>query len=156
MTSRAPYLHCIYTDDVRQEVSGKMMIIGMYTGDMQVSKLPATLPQLAIIATLNVPRDSDIPPESMRSLKLVLTYDDKELISIDAPVEVLPPAQGPLDADAVGFMVQMVVQVSPFAIEKESKLRTSVIINGTETLVGNSLKVKLNKGPIHRAEEVAR
>lgn len=156
MNTRARYLHCIYADDVRQEASGKMLIVGMYPGDMQVGKLPATLPQLAVIATLSMPREADTSPESLRSLKLVLSYDDKELVAIDAPVEVLPASQAPPDTDAIGYMVQMVVQVAPLVLETEAKIRVSAIINGSETLAGNSLKVKLRKTQASPVDEAIR
>jgi len=37
-------IYTIFCDDVRQEISGKFILIGVYSGDMNVNNGPATVP----------------------------------------------------------------------------------------------------------------
>jgi hypothetical protein len=38
----------LFSDDIRQEVGGKITYVGTYTGSMQVPEFPATLPKFCI------------------------------------------------------------------------------------------------------------
>lgn len=53
--------HAIVCDDFRQENSGKFIIIGMYTPDMQVAQLPVMLPTLTLFAWLESDRPGNFP-----------------------------------------------------------------------------------------------
>lgn len=136
MTANTRYLHCIYADDVRQEVNNKLIIVGMYMGGMHVSQMPTVLPQLCVIADLHVPKD-----QLMTSLKLTLSFGGKDIIAVDAPESQLPKIEDFKDPESQAMMVQMVVQVAPFKIDGPSKLRVTALINGEQKVHGNSLNV---------------
>ncbi len=53
-----PVATVLFCDDVRQEVSGKLLLVGVYQADMVISELPAVLPQLNAVITLMEPKDS--------------------------------------------------------------------------------------------------
>jgi hypothetical protein len=53
MTSQALAIFC---DDIRHEVSGKRILVGVYGAEMIVSRFPVTLPQLCIDVTIRMPR----------------------------------------------------------------------------------------------------
>lgn len=141
MTNASRYLHCIYADDVRQENNGKVFIVGMYMGGMHVSELPAHVPHLFVVATLHSPRGDEI-----RSLKLTLSYGGKELASVDAPAEAVAKFQQFDDPESTAVMIQIVINVAPFAFETEGRLKAVATINGTEIVAGNPLKISVQKG----------
>jgi hypothetical protein len=53
--------HVIMCDDVRQENSGKFILIGMYTPDMNVPQFPFVVPSLAFFAWLESDRIGSFP-----------------------------------------------------------------------------------------------
>jgi len=62
MMSEAPYLFCLYAEEVRQEVSGQTSIIGVFQGGLRVAAVPTHLPKLAIVANLPLPPQSGKHP----------------------------------------------------------------------------------------------
>jgi len=79
-----PFLSTIYCDDIRQEVGGKLSLMGVYNAVMFVPQFPATLPKLWILATYAVPYDE--PP---KSLKLRVFKNNEPLADLDAMPEYL-------------------------------------------------------------------
>ncbi len=58
--------YILVCDDVRREDTGKQLIIGLYTPNVVVTQLPATLPSLAFFQCV----ESDRPTSYRMSLKL--------------------------------------------------------------------------------------
>ena len=46
-----PLLSTIYCDDIRQEVGGKLSLMGVYNNVMYVQQFPVTLPKFWVVAT---------------------------------------------------------------------------------------------------------
>lgn len=74
----ARHLSVIYADDLRQEVDGKITIVGMYQTQMLVPAFPITLPKLAVLMTAVTPAD-----QPFGKLTLQLMKDDEVLQSLD-------------------------------------------------------------------------
>jgi hypothetical protein len=55
----------IFCDDIRQEVTGKRMLIGVYGTDLVVPQFPVTLPQLCVETAIRVPREDRLEALSM-------------------------------------------------------------------------------------------
>ena len=79
-----PFLSTTYCDDIRQEVGGKLSLIGVYNGVMYVPQFPATLPKLWIKATYVCNHDD--PP---KSLKMRVYKDNEPMVDLDALPEYL-------------------------------------------------------------------
>lgn len=78
------YLHCLYAEDVRPEVSGSFSIIGAFQGGLQLPTLPATLPKLAVIATLSFAAE-----DTFKTLRIEVLLADTVLQSIGLPPEFI-------------------------------------------------------------------
>ena len=74
-----PFLSTIYCDDIRQEVGGKLSLMGVYNAVMYVPQFPATLPKLWIMATYTMRHDE--PP---KSLKVRVFRNNEPLADLDA------------------------------------------------------------------------
>jgi hypothetical protein len=79
-----PCLSTIYCDDVRQEVGGKLSLMGVYNAVMYVPQFPVTLPKLWIMATYIIAHDE--PP---KSLKVRVFRNNEPLVDLDAMPEYL-------------------------------------------------------------------
>jgi len=86
------FLQTTFCDDIRQEVGGKISLIGVYNGVLYVPQFPATLPKLWLMTTLVMPYKE--PP---RQMKIRVMKDSEALVDLDATEEYLrqlanPPA----------------------------------------------------------------
>jgi hypothetical protein len=140
--SSSPYLFCLYAEDVRQEITGQMSIIGAFQGGLRVPSVPAHLPKLAIIANLRMPSE-----KAPSSVKLEVHRDGEVLQAIDPPPEFLQsvikqPGAG-LDE---GYTMQFVVGFAGFPVPAAGKLEVRAMIDGV-VLRGNSLEITVGDVP---------
>jgi len=139
--SNTPYLFCIYAEDVRQEITGQMSIIGAFQGGLQVPSLPAHLPKLAIIANLCVPSEK-VPT----SVKLEVHRDSEVLQTIQPPSEFLQSiAKQPNAMSDEGYTMQFVVGFAGFPVTTGGKLEIRAVVDGL-ILRGNSLEITIGNG----------
>lgn len=84
----------IVCDDVRQEINGKLILIGVYTGDIVVSALPVTLTQLHFFIEIRM--DSG---DILRFAKVEIRVPGHEpyLVEIPEGQVSLPPSVEGLD-----------------------------------------------------------
>ena len=78
------FLSTTFCDDIRQEIGGKISLIGVYNGVMYVPQFPVTLPKLWLMTTLVMPYKE--PPHSM---KIHVTKNSEPLVDLDATEEYL-------------------------------------------------------------------
>ena len=79
-----PFLSTTFCDDVRQEVGGKLSLIGVYNAVMYVPQFPVTLPKLWVLATYFMPQEE--PP---KDLKVRILKNTEPLADLDATPEYL-------------------------------------------------------------------
>lgn len=84
------FLSTTFCDDIRQEVGGKISLIGVYNGVMYVPEFPVTLPKLWLMATLVMPHK-----ESPKSMKISVTKNSEPLVDLDATEEYLRELANP-------------------------------------------------------------
>ncbi len=133
-----PHLATTYCDDVRQEVGGKLSLIGVYNGVMYVPKVPVTLPKLWIVATYSTPIGEPPTNLKVRVLKNAEPLADldatpeylehlKQLASSSEPIVPIP--------DGVQRVVSshMHVCLSPLALDGPCFLRVVAITGKCET-----------------------
>lgn len=124
-----PFLSTIYCDDIRQEIGGKLSLIGVYNGVMYVPRFPATLPKLWIMATYVVSQDK--PP---KSLKVRVFKNAESLADLDATPDYLEqlaktpePAVPMPDGSKRVIASHMHVCFSPLVLEGPCVLRVTAI-----------------------------
>jgi len=122
----------IFCDDIREEVRGKKSLIGCYSGVMEVSDFPITLPKLCVHAILQTPGT-----RPFRTVKVFVLQDEDILAEGELPAMEQAPAQEP--NQLLRIDVQFVF--SPLTLEKPCALRVRAEIDGVETR-GLALEVK--------------
>jgi len=130
-----PFLSTIYCDDVRQEVGGKLSLIGVYNGVMYIPQFPVTLPKLWIVATFVAPKD-----EPLKSLKFRVFKNNEPLADLDATPEHLqqlskaPEPVVPMpDGSRSVISTQSQVCFAPLQLDAPCVLRVSAITENGET-----------------------
>lgn len=117
MSQSVRHVEVIYCDDIRQEIGQKHSYMGVYSGDMVISNFPAVLPKLCIAVTVVTPIDDPI-----ETLQINIFQD-----GIDGPIisteKITAPAPNLEKDDSTLLMAHFMFSLSPFQIEKESKLR---------------------------------
>lgn len=118
------FLSVLFADDIRQEVGGKLTIVGVYQSKMLFSKLPAVLPKLAVVMTAGT-------PASRPFQKLVFQlYRDEELIqSFELEAETLPvPPAVPSGSDDGTQIIeaQFATVLGPLSIDAPCTLTTRI------------------------------
>lgn len=140
--SDSPYLFCLYAEDVRQEITGQMSIIGAFQGGLQVPSVPAHLPKLAIIANLRMPSE-----KAPSSVKLEVHRDGEVLQTIEPPPEFLQSVTKQPDAGLdEGYTMQFVVGFDGFPVPAAGRLKVRAMIDGV-VLRGNSLEITVGDVP---------
>lgn len=78
------YLHALYCDDVRQEVTGKTMLIGVYGPRMYVPGFPFVLPKLCLKLDLVTKKNNPI-----EKLRFRVLQDDATVIETEDLAQIL-------------------------------------------------------------------
>jgi hypothetical protein len=113
------HLSVIYADDLRQEIGGKITIIGMYQSQMLVEAFPITLPKLAVLITAVTPVDQPFGEFSLQLMK-----DDEILQSLDLDLtdeETVGPSTIQEGATTREFNFANII--SPLQLDGPCKLR---------------------------------
>lgn len=138
----SPYLFCLYAEDVRQETTGQMSIIGAFQGGLRVPSVPAHLPKLAIISNLRIP--SGKAPSSVR---LEVHRDGEVLQTIEPPPDFLQSVIKQTNAGQdEGCAIQFVIGFAGFPVPAAGKLEVRATIDGV-VLRGNSLEITVGDVP---------
>jgi hypothetical protein len=141
----------MYCDDVRNEVSNKTSLIGVYGADLLASEIPMVLPKLALLIT--VAGDASDPIET---LSLAVFRDEEQVTEILVKAQDIAQARQlerervselkgeipPSDAKRM-FTLNMVIAMAPFPIEKPFVLRV-IATTEREELRGPALRIALN------------
>lgn len=141
-----PNGHATFCDDVRQEIGGKITIVGVYGGELTAyGEAPIALPQLhVLVAFRNAPKDESY------SLKIVVTMNGtadgvKVLSSSDIEIpapekDLIPP---PIDEHSTPFMeLSNAVRLSPLILTEPCTITARAYLGDDEIRLG-SLRVKL-------------
>ena len=139
-----PFLSTVYCDDIRQEVGGKLSLMGVYNGVMYVPQFPATLPKLWILATYVVSRD-----DSPKSLKMRVFKNNEPMADLDALPDYLAELANSRDSGVpLPEGSQRVISshahvcFSPLVLEGPCTLRIAAFVDKDEVR-GVGLQVQL-------------
>lgn len=128
-------LSTVYCDDVRQEVTGKMMLIGCYNTHMFIPKLPAKIPQLYACFNLRRPIDD-------RSKKLVLEVrlNDKVIMTHNYDLDKSGIEKPESDIEYTETQLTATVGLVNLAIEGDSVLNLVANLDDME-IDSNKLRI---------------
>lgn len=118
MTSR--HLEVIFCDDVRTEITGKQIYIGVYGSHLLVDEFPANLPSLSIIATAVTAIED---PFKKLVFRVIDESDGEVILEKKVPSELLPqPENAPENKILVKLRTTMVLPGIEFKAEGEIKV----------------------------------
>lgn len=129
-----PLLSTIYCDDIRQEIGGKLSLMGVYNGVMYVQQFPVTLPKFWVVATFVTSKD-----EAPKSLKFRVFKNNEPLADLDATPEhlqQLAAAREPVvpmpDGSRSVISTQTQVCFTPLLLDAPCVLRVAAITDKDE------------------------
>ena len=133
--------HCeaIYCDDVRQEVSGKLTFVGVYSGNMIVVRTPTALPKLCVFVKIITPIGEPLGTHTVQVL-----HDDKvigELRNDGSTLERDTPN------DATHAIRSVVITVSPFEVTDEGQVKVRVVLEDGSELAAPALRIEVAAPP---------
>jgi hypothetical protein len=141
----SPGGRAIFADDLREEVSGKTSLIGIYSSEMLVqASPPAIIPQL--ICQVNITLDPEDLPEGLSvEVRRFLANGDVEVLArfaLDNIREIpLPPyVPGFGDVKQINTL-SAAARISPLSLGEDCTLRAIMTIGDDEYRIG-SLNVR--------------
>ena len=153
ISKASPHGHCIFCEDIRQEVSGKETYVGVFPGaEMFVfGELPSNIGKFTIkVFYFERPSDPKVP----LTIEVTMPGDEEASAKIDIDLlkatEALPPPPPELEDAFMGLQFSFVF--SPLEIKKEGPIRVRAVKEGKSFKLG-SLSVK--RHPVEPQQEEA-
>lgn len=127
----AKKIKTILCDDVRQEVGGKMSLMGIYSKDIVVNKVPAILPFINLVVMFE-----DIK-ENFKKLFVTI------IIPKSDPIKVSFPAPSGIEK---GKDVNVVLGLSPFKLNDTGEAKFEIRFSEDEKAsIVHHFSIKVNK-----------
>jgi hypothetical protein len=145
ITWPSPFGYVIFCDDVREEVGGKLTIVGAYGADMVIAAiLPVTIAKFAMVV-----KYFERPGESTEPVRIEVYFpgdeEGKPATALDLPVEEIrnmPPPKGYKNEDLrIGTTFQ--VLFPPTVFQTEGFVRVQAI-RGQDIVRLGRLRVTVN------------
>jgi hypothetical protein len=138
-TAQNRYLSVMFADDIREEVGGKLSILGIYQAKMYVPELPSTLPKLAILMTAGTPCGNPFKKATFR-----LFRDDTVVFEFKIPEDGLKKSQEEKEqaANCGLFELQVAQVMAGFKIDAPCKL-SAKLETEAEEIEGRILEIDL-------------
>jgi len=148
-----PYGITIFCDDIREELNGKISLIGCYGPDLQFfGNAPVVLPKLAFHIIVRLPCDKPIPP-----LKLIVFFPgDKDeqptmLVELPVPENLKQEPESGLEPNVLipdGMRTYILRQhfiLSPVQITQEGFIRVRLMYGDDKIRLG---VLKVQQAPV--------
>ena len=137
---REPFGLTIFCDDVRQEVGGKMSLIGVYGADIQFSvPFPLTVPKLSLVAYYNI----DARDPNRDDVELVVLFpgdpeDGPTVRSVFPIAQMIEDVIRPewLEADGL-YRLSAVMTFSPLMLKQPGEIRVRAMRSGDVIKLGS-------------------
>ncbi len=141
-----PSGYVIFCDDVRQEVSGKHTLVGMYGGEMTVfGTAPAVVPMLC--AVVRYRENPEHLPQLVRFEVIKITPDSRTVL-MEASTDIPPPPTefefpDSLEEDTHNFVeLGFTAKISPLEISEDCQIKVRAYAGENEIRLG-ALAIKL-------------
>lgn len=124
-----------FCDDIRDEIDGKVTLVGCYMGSLGVSKFPAIIPKLCAYVRLLAPKDREFT-----QVRLIVRRDDEVIIDglLEAPIEDVPEGD---EYTGVQSIYSRIV-IRNLAVAETCVMKVRAIADGEE-LAGLGLRIQL-------------
>lgn len=136
-----------FCDDIRQELGGKITLVGCYIGEMTVhGQAPLTLAKLGLQAKLVFP--AEMAPRKI-DVRVDFVPGDKTLFeaTLDIPEGEHKKALDRVEPDGTGDESQFVLVqhtiLSPLEIPEDGRIRVRAVVDG-ETVKLGSLRIRFD------------
>lgn len=134
------HIFSLFADDIRHEINGKVSLIGMYQGGMNIAgKLPVSIPKLVISTYINTPVD-----QPFQEISIDLMLNDQVLQNLTPPPQAVQDMQDsiPQYSDTRMISMLMVLVLQPLNVTEEGRLFVRATLDG-KTLEGNALRIRV-------------
>jgi hypothetical protein len=140
--------YCLFCDDIRQEVGGKLSYMGVYHGVLQAhGSFPLTLPKFGIVTTYVERFDALTEEEKARniSIKILVPNEnggEKLLFESEIPAATLRGENADnAQSELKIFRMEIPVLMAPLTIDAPGKIKVRLYLGNLELKIG-SLEVK--------------
>jgi len=143
----------IYADDIREEVAGKLTIVGVYQGNMIFPAFPAVVPKLAIFLTVTCSANDPFEKLSVRILKGQEPIFEKSLSEAELQQLAMVSSSQPDTTEPMMVEANFLIVTGPIAIHERCVIRAEVLTeNGM--LPAKNLVIEAAQGaaPTHQPE----
>lgn len=146
-----PFGSCIFCDDIRQEVGGKMSYMGAYYGALFAPSFPFTVSKFAIAVTFFEPLEMSVARTWNVPVKLFVPGDDNALASGEVPIvskeaiDAQLKSTLPDDLDIPKLVIyQLAFTMAPFIFQMPGRIKMRAIYSDTMIVKLGSLRVELS------------
>lgn len=143
-------VHTIFCDDIRQEISGKLSYIGVYSERMLVSPIPSVLPKLCLALSVVTPLTHPFHRLSVRVLKNDDEFAKREFTEAELSTFVEALAESP-DTERVNrvHVFRALFFFSPFQVDAPCTLKVRI---DTEEDELRGIGLRIEQAPPHILE----
>ena len=134
----------IYCDDIRQEMGGKITVVGMYPQGAPVqfpAQGVAVLNKFCVMGYIRTPLD-----RPLKSLTCELRLDDEVLHRVELPPDALNDKEAARPR-LKGFTAQLIMEFGNMVLPREGVLRLAAIVDGAEVYEAPGLEFAKNPNP---------
>lgn len=143
------YAHATYCDDIRQELGGKLTLVGVYSGSLLVPSFPVTLPKLCLVLQIVTAADSPL-----KGLKIRVLMDEAVIAEGELPEGDLEEGFAAVAADSddstpeadLRFLLGAHFIFSPIKFEGPGAIRIRIETEDGE-MKANALRIERAKAP---------
>jgi hypothetical protein len=137
---KQPHGYTIFCDDVRQEIGGKISLIGIYSSNLIVhSEFPVTLPKFVMAVSYIEPREFAASENLI--IRAYLPGDNEDHPSAQAEVSITKAKEenGQVQPDHL-VNIRAFIMLSPMTIKETGKIKVRAIRNN-ETIKLGTLRI---------------
>lgn len=135
-----PSGYTIFCDDVREEITGKMTFVGVYSGSLVVKALtPLQLPVLCCNVTVAL-EEQGLPNGGRLEVRKLYEDGTSDLLSVADIPEVLPANVEPsrIIAPSVNanITINVTMRMAPYLVNEEHTVIVSLIVGDDDYRLG--------------------
>ena len=137
------YVHATYCDDMRQEVGGKLTLVGVYNGSLLVPSFPVVLPKLCLALQVVTAVSEPLKDLTFRVLMDEATLAEGEMAEGDLAegfAAIVADSDDAIPEADRRFVLGAHIIFSPIKFEQPSIIRVCIETGGEE-MKSNALRV---------------
>ena len=145
------YAHATYCDDIRQELGGKLTLVGVYSGSLLVPSFPVILPKLCLVLQIVTAADSPLKELKIRVLmdEAVIAEGELAVGDLEAGFAAMASERDSDDSTPEAdrrFLLGAHFIFSPIKFDGPGAIRVRIDTENGE-LKANALRIEQAKAP---------